>query len=174
MKRFLVLFALLSGPIFAQAIPEGATGPAVQFTQRVQGTVIGVGSPIRQSVFTGTTCPNTAESKPHNPVNGGTVTGAVIGGVLGSQVGDGRGRTAATIAGTIAGAYVGNKTNEKLHERRSAPDSRGCYSTFEDRIVGWTYTVEYAHLQMQGVMSRQPHIGESVEVIITSYLYAGQ
>ncbi len=175
MKRLFVLFALVSAPVFAQVIPEGATGPAVAFTQRVTGTVIAVGTPVKQTIFTGTTCPvDITATKPHSPVNGGTLTGAVIGGVVGSQVGDGRGKTAAIIAGTLGGAYIGNKINENIHEKRSAPDSRGCYSTFEDRIIGWTYTAEYAHLQMQGVMSRQPNIGENVEVIITSYLYAGQ
>lgn len=179
MKRFIALFALACSPAFSQSVPDGATGPAVQFTQRVTGVVIAVGSPLRQQIFTGTTCPvddgvSKSRSYQHTPVNGGTLTGAVIGGVVGSQVGDGRGKTAAIIVGTLTGAYVGNKANEKIHEKRSDPDSRGCYSTFEDRVVGWTYTAEYANLQMQGVMSRQPNIGENVEVIITSYLYAGQ
>ena len=49
-----------------------------------------------------------------------------------------------------------------------------CTPTFEARLVGYPFTVQYQHLQMQGFMSRRPQIGESAEVIIRSTFYAAQ
>lgn len=158
--------------------PDGATGPGVQFTQRVVGRIIAVGSPITRAIQTGYTCPHhepERRTKEHSTLNGGTVLGAIIGGVAGSQVGDGRGKTAATITGTTAGALIGNNVNKRMHESKFETTSpqTGCTTTFEHQIIGWTFTAEYAGIQMQGTMRRQPQVGEDVMVIITSVLYAG-
>jgi hypothetical protein len=49
-----------------------------------------------------------------------------------------------------------------------------CSPTFEARLVGYPFTVQYSHLQMQGFMTRRPQIGEQAEVIIRSTFYAAQ
>jgi hypothetical protein len=49
-----------------------------------------------------------------------------------------------------------------------------CTPTFEARLVGYPFTVQYEHLQMQGFMLRRPQIGEKAEVIIRSIFYAAQ
>jgi hypothetical protein len=49
-----------------------------------------------------------------------------------------------------------------------------CTPTFEQRLVGYPFTVQYNHLQMLGFMTRRPQIGETAEVIIRSTFYAAQ
>jgi hypothetical protein len=49
-----------------------------------------------------------------------------------------------------------------------------CSPTFVAVLVGYPFTVQYEHLQMQGFMSRRPQIGEKAEVIIRSVFYAAQ
>ena len=49
-----------------------------------------------------------------------------------------------------------------------------CSPTFEARLVGYPFTVQYEHLQMLGFMTRRPQIGETAEVIIRSIFYAAQ
>jgi hypothetical protein len=49
-----------------------------------------------------------------------------------------------------------------------------CTPTFVAVLVGYPFTVQYQHLQMQGFMARRPQIGEKAEVIIRSTFYAAQ
>lgn len=178
MKTTLVILALLASTAVSaqeEVRPVGATGPGVQYTERVVGQVIAVGSPLYRHVPVGYVCPEGTPQpqKPHSSVNGGTLIGAIIGGVVGSQIGDGRGQTAATIGGTMAGAYIGDKANQRIHAQPNVQPSQ-CTTTFEQRIVGWTYTANYSGIQVQGVMSRQPQVGENVTIIVTSKFYAGE
>jgi len=153
--------------------PDGASGPGVQFTQRVVGTIISVGSPITKPINVGYDCPDPTKPKPHSVVNKGTIIGAITGAAAGYVISDKNG--VATVAGAAAGGAIGNNIDKRSYEKRtSAADSNGCVTVFEMRTVGWNYTATYAGLQMQGVMVRQPNVGEDVMIIITSTFYAGE
>jgi uncharacterized protein YcfJ len=190
----LLILSLTASAAFAQPInnylpdadtrtPDGVSGLGIVHTQRVYGRVIGVGNPIMKNFATGKTCEPSQpryqqpQSQQNNSsVNEGTILGAIAGGIIGNQVGGGTGKTAATAVGAVTGAMVGNN----MHQQQNTPqryeqpqqDVR-CETFFEQRIVGYPFVVEYNHIQMQGTMSRQPQIGESVQVIVRSTYYPG-
>lgn len=180
LKKMTVVLALLSAPVFAQQpfsvdprdpnTPAGATGPAVQYTQRITGTVIAVGSPLYQNVPVGQTCQRVPLSEEHRPFNRGTVAGAAVGTAVGLAVGDGSVLVAAATGS--AGGLIGNRINRRNHEEAYVDR---CSTTFEQRIVGWTYTAAtFEGIQVQGVMRRQPVVGSDVTVIVVQKFYAGE
>jgi len=188
-KSIIVLALMVATASIAQGIdsraPEGATGPGVQFTKRVRGTIIGVGSPIYRNVVVAVDCPKPKERERHSVVNPGTAVGAVVGGVAGRAIGK---NTTSTVIGAVAGAAVGNEIDRRADERRySAPDANGCVSIFEQQIVGWNYTAaqlcprnqaqpmdEVCGIQAHGIKTRQPNIGDDTTLIVVSTVYAGE
>jgi uncharacterized protein YcfJ len=194
MKHAVTLAALvLASSAFAQTIdsqgaynyvpnagsmsPDGATGPGVVYTQRLVGRVISVGAPISKNYPIGTTCDGRSQQQGQQyPQRQGasavdTFVGAAIGGAIGNRVGGGRGREIATAAGAATGAqYMQNQVSQQYQQY---PQQQQCQTIFENRIVGWTYTAQYEHIQMQGFMQRQPQIGDNVTIIAKSTFYAG-
>ncbi len=87
---------------------------------------------------------------------GGGVLGALAGGAVGSFVGNGAGHTAAIIGGTVLGAIVGNNV-EANHNRyvQSAPNCT-TQTTYENHIVGYNVTYEYAGRQFSTQMPNDP------------------
>lgn len=158
--------------------PSGATGPGVVYTQRTTGRIISVGAPITQSVPIGQYCQNQGNQQ-YNQNQGETVgsvltttVGALAGGALGSKFGKGNGQLAATAIGAgAAGAYAHDRYQEG---QRQPQQGQNCQVQFEQQIVGYSFIAIYESIQVQGIMRRQPRIGESVEIIIRSTFYAAQ
>jgi uncharacterized protein YcfJ len=189
----LLILSLTAGAALAQPInnylpdadtrvPEGASGPGIVHTQRVLGRVISIGNPVMKSVATGRTCYPTQQpqyqqqQQNDSSLNEGTILGALAGGIIGNQVGGGDGKKAAVAIGAVTGAMVGNNMHQQQQQpsrNQYQPNQQQCETTFEQRIVGYSFVVEYNHLQMQGFMNRQPQIGESVQVIVRSTYYPG-
>ena len=140
--------------------PAGTSGPGVVHTQVMKGRVIAIGSPITRLVPVGRQC--IGQEPQMYPAAAATV-GAIAGGAIGSQLGGGRGgQAAATTAGVILGSQIAQAVN-----------GQPCSTIFEQQILGYNYTAAYHYIQMQGVLRRQPQIGEEVEIIIHSTFYAG-
>jgi uncharacterized protein YcfJ len=189
----LLILSLIAGAALAQPInnylsdadtrtPDGVSGPGIVHTQHVQGRVIGVGNPIMKSFATGKTCTPIQQQPRYQPqqqndssINPGTILGAIAGGIVGNQVGGGDGNKAAIAIGAVTGAMVGNNMHQQSAPQRYEQPQQElhCETFFEQRIVGYPFVVEYNRLQMQGVMNRQPQIGESVQVIVRSTYYPG-
>lgn len=94
---------------------------------------------------------------------GGAIIGGIAGGVLGHSVGRGSGRAAATAIGAITGAVVG----DRIDNRGAAPSRRQverCDNepTYEERVVGYRITYEYAGKRYTTRMAQDP--GRHVEV----------
>jgi uncharacterized protein YcfJ len=165
-------------PNAAERTPDGATGPGIVYTNRVLGKVIAVGSAIVQNFPVAQNC-NPAQYQPQpqqsSSLNMGTFIGGVAGAIIGNQVGGkGAGKEVATAIGATTGALVGNNMNQQMQQPQGGAYQNGqCQTTFEQRIVGYNFIVQYQSLQMQGTMNRLPRIGDEVEVIIRSTFYAG-
>lgn len=169
-------------PDVNERMPDGASGPGIVHTQRVYGRVISVGNPIMKSVATGKSCYPVSSIQPqyqqqdNSSVNAGTIIGMIAGGIVGNQVGGGQGKTAATALGAATGAIVGNNMNQQQNQasrNQYQPNQQQCETTYEQRIVGYSFVVEYNQLQMQGFMNRQPQLGEQVQVIVRSTYFPG-
>jgi len=139
----------------------------------VLGRIVAVGSPIVKNVPSGQTCnqPRDSRGQQQSNLNAGTVIGALVGGLVLNQVGGGNGKTAATAVGAAGGAVIGN---DYYQSRNEPARSSGCEATYEQRIVGWNYTAQYNGIQVQGVMQRQPQIGEEVQLVMSSTLQSAQ
>lgn len=69
---------------------------------------------------------------------------------------------------------VGMPVYKNVVMGQGCDEFHNCTPQFQPVIVGYPFTVQYQHLQMQGFMSRRPQIGEKAEVIIRSTFYAAQ
>jgi uncharacterized protein YcfJ len=170
-------------PNAADRVPDGASGPGIVFTQRTTGTIISVGAPVYKNIAVGQVCnqaPQYQQQQNGSSLNMGSVIGGVAGAIIGNQVGGrGDGKTAATALGAVTGAFVGNNMNQQMnqqpqYQQPQYQQGQQCQTQFEPRLVGYPFTVQYQHLQMQGFMSRQPQVGETAEIIIRSTFYAAQ
>ena len=165
-------------PNAADRVPDGASGPGIVYTQRTTGTIISVGAPVYKNVTVGQICNQPQYQQPQqnsSSLNMGTFIGGVAGAIIGNQVGGkGDGKSAATALGAATGALVGNNMNQQMNQQPQYQQGQQCQLQFEQRLVGYYYTVQYQHLQMQGFMARLPQVGETAEVIIRSTFYAAQ
>lgn len=158
-------------PGIADRIPDGATGPGVVYTSRAVGKIIAVGAPITKNYVIGNTCYNQApqiNNQRESSINPGTIAGAVVGAALGSRFGGGAGKDAMTIGGAVLGSNIGTDVYNSSKNQQQV-----CQNVFETRLVGYSFIAQYQHIQVQGFMRRQPQIGEDVEIILRSVIYAG-
>jgi uncharacterized protein YcfJ len=164
-------------PNAADRVPDGASGPGIVFTQRTTGTIISVGAPVYKNIAVGQVCnqaPQYQQQQNGSSLNMGTFIGGVAGAIIGNQVGGkGDGKSAATALGAATGALVGNNMNQQMNQPQQVGGVQ-CQMQYEPRLVGYPFTVQYQHLQMQGFMTRQPQVGEQSEIIIRSTFYAAQ
>lgn len=95
----------------------------------------------------------------------GAVVGAIAGGVLGNAVGGGFGRAAATGLGVVAGSVAGNSVEASANPVTAVPVSR-CQNVtqYENRVVGYDVTYDYAGKRYTTRMSRDPGSQFAVEV----------
>ena len=160
-------------PGLADRSPDGATGPGVVYTSRAVGRVISVGAPITKNYVIGNTCTQNGQPPQQPPqresaLNPGSVAGAVIGGVVGSRFGGGVGKDIFTIGGAVVGSAVGSEAYNNSNR-----NNQTCQNVFETRVVGYSFIAQYQYIQVQGFMRRQPQIGDDVEIIVRSVIYAG-
>ena len=163
MKNIVLALALFSSVAFAQG--------EVTVTRTEVGEVVSIGRPIYDNIQTPTDCgAYYAPPRQHRNLNSGTVIGGIVGGLAGSQVGGGRGRDAAIAVGAVTGAMIGNDINRDVyHDRRYQNRGNSCYRQ-ENRIVGWTYTVNVNGVLIDSTSySRQePYIGQRIYMTVTS------
>lgn len=165
MKYLILALALVSSTAYAQR--------DVTVTRTEVGEIVSIGRPIYDNIQTPTSCGYSRyESAPrqHRNLNSGTVIGGIVGGLAGSQVGGGRGRDAAIAVGAITGAMVGNDINREVyHDRRYNNAPNTCYRE-ENRIVGWTYTVNVNGVLIDSTTysHQQPYIGQRIYMTVTS------
>jgi len=160
-------------PGLADRIPDGATGQGVVYTSRAVGRVISVGAPITKNYVIGNTCTHNGtvpqqQQQQQSTLNPGSLAGAVIGGVVGSRFGGGVGKDILTIGGAVVGSAVGSEVYNNSNRNQQV-----CQNVFETRVVGYSFIAQYQYIQVQGFMRRQPQIGDDVEIIIRSVIYAG-
>lgn len=86
------------------------------------------------------------------PSGAGAGVGAVVGGLIGSQMGKGNGHIAGTILGVLGGALLGNTA--EAHNRASGYGN--CATRYENRVVGYDVTYEYAGRQYSTRMAQPP------------------
>jgi uncharacterized protein YcfJ len=155
----------------ADRAPDGATGQGVVHTNRTTGRVVAVGAPITRPFPVGQDCSGQYSTPQfvqpsQGPSAGEVIVRGAIGAAIGSRFGGGRGREAMTAIGTgvgVASAY--EQPQQNVQPR--------CVTIFEQQIIGYTFVAQYQHIQVQGLMRRQPQIGEEVEIIVRSVFYAG-
>ena len=99
------------------------------------------------------------------PSGVGAVIGAIAGGVLGNSVGGGFGRAAATGLGVVAGSVVGNQVEANGNPVSAVPVQRcQTVTTYENRVVGYDVTYEYAGQRYSTRMARDPGRQFAVDV----------
>ncbi len=161
---FAVAVALFSSAAYAH---QEAT-----VTRTEVGEIVSIGQPIYDNIQTQTSCRQSyaPTQRQHRNLNSGTVLGGLVGGLAGSQVGGGRGRDAAIAVGAVTGAMIGNDINrEAYHDRRYENRGNTCYRQ-ENRIVGWTYTINVNGVLIDGTTysHRRPYIGQRIYMTVTS------
>ena len=161
-------------PGIADRPPEGVSGQGVVYTHRTTGVVISVGSVITRAIPVGNTCqqhysPQAGYQQQQQPGLLETGVRAAIGAAIGNQIGGGRGREIATATGAAIGAASGQQQPQQAY----GYGNQSCQTIFEQRVVGYSFTAQYQHIQMQGVSARPIQVGENVEIIIRSVFYPG-
>jgi uncharacterized protein YcfJ len=95
----------------------------------------------------------------------GAVMGAIAGGVIGNQIGGGSGRSAATAVGVVGGAILGDRIEGAPAPQVQTVQNCRTETVYENRVVGYNVTYEYAGKQYMVQMPRDP--GPTIRVNIT-------
>ena len=178
MKRIVfALSILVSGLAAAQsqgynAVPSDAQSQGVTVTTAQKGVIVALGGVVYQNVPTGQQCQQfqMQQNQPSSQLNPGSIGGAVIGGLIGSQLGRGTGRDIFIAAGAATGAAVGNNSYQQNNQVQQQTQ---CRTVFEQRIVGYRYTVQYGYVQLEGVSTTQKQIGDTVDLKVRSTVWIG-
>jgi uncharacterized protein YcfJ len=95
----------------------------------------------------------------------GAAMGAIAGGVIGNQIGQGSGRVAATALGIFGGAILGDKIESAPTQQLQSVQSCRTETSYENRIVGYNVTYEYAGKRYMVQMPKEP--GSTILVNVT-------
>lgn len=95
----------------------------------------------------------------------GAAMGAIAGGVVGNQVGQGSGRVAATALGIFGGAILGDKIESTPSPQMQSIQSCRTETLYENRVVGYNVTYEYAGKKYMVQMPKEPGANILVNVI---------
>lgn len=95
----------------------------------------------------------------------GAAMGAIAGGVVGNQVGGGSGRAAATALGLLGGAILGDRIEGAPAPQVQNVQSCHTETTYENRVVGYNVTYEYAGKQYMVQLPRDP--GATLPINVT-------
>ena len=75
---------------------------------------------------------------------------------------------------TVPGGFgLPNLSGSPMYKKQAAEARLQCQTVFEQRLKGYSFTVQYHSIQMQGFSRRMPRVGEDAEIIIRSVFYAG-
>lgn len=100
-----------------------------------------------------------------NKSGAGAAMGAIAGGAVGNQIGQGSGRAAATMLGIFGGAILGDKIEGAPVPQTQNVQNCRTETVYENRVMGYNVTYEYAGKQYMVQMPRDP--GPTVMVNIT-------
>lgn len=100
-----------------------------------------------------------------NKSGAGAVMGAIAGGAVGNQIGGGAGKAAATALGIFGGAILGDKIEGAPAAQVQAVQNCHMETVYENRVVGYNVTYEFAGKQYMVQMPRDP--GPTLQVNVT-------
>jgi len=100
-----------------------------------------------------------------NKSGAGAVMGAIAGGAMGNQIGGGTGRAAATALGIFGGAILGDKIEGAPAPQTQTVQNCRTETVYENRVVGYNVTYEFAGKQYMVQMPRDP--GPTLQVNVT-------
>ena len=103
-----------------------------------------------------------------NKSGAGAVMGAIAGGAVGNQIGGGSGKAAATALGIFGGAILGDKIEGAPPPQMQIVQNCRTETVYENRVVGYNVTYEYAGKQYMVQMPRDP--GPTIQVNVTPAL----
>lgn len=103
-----------------------------------------------------------------NKSGAGAVMGAIAGGAVGNQIGGGSGKAAATALGIFGGAILGDKIEGAPPAQVQAVQNCRTETVYENRVIGYNVTYEYAGKQYMVQMPRDP--GPTIQVNVTPAL----
>ena len=95
----------------------------------------------------------------------GAAIGAVAGGAVGNQIGHGSGKAAATVLGIFGGAILGDRIEGAPAAQTQTVQNCRTETTYENRVVGYNVTYEYAGKQYMVQLPRDP--GPTIAVNVT-------
>lgn len=104
-----------------------------------------------------------------NKSGAGALMGAIAGGAVGNQVGGGSGRAAATALGIFGGAILGDKIEGAPAPQNQTVQNCRTETVYENRVMGYNVTYEYAGKQYMVQMPRDP--GPTVQINITPVVH---
>lgn len=100
-----------------------------------------------------------------NKSGAGAVMGAIAGGAVGNQIGGGSGKAAATALGIFGGAILGDKIEGAPAPQVQTVQNCRTETVYENRVVGYNVTYEFAGKQYMVQMPRDP--GPTIQVNVT-------
>jgi uncharacterized protein YcfJ len=141
--------AVLTAAFAAQAAGAAQAG---QYATVISSTPVTASYPVPRQQ-----CTEGSALVQQPPSGAGALIGAIAGGVLGHTVGGGFGRAAATGIGAVAGSVVGNQVEANGNPVTEVA-TRHCQTVtaYENRVVGYDVTYEYAGQRYSTRMSRDP------------------
>lgn len=86
----------------------------------------------------------------------GAVMGAIAGGAIGNQMGGGSGKAATTALGIFGGAILGDKIEGTPNPQVQAVQHCRTETTYENRVIGYNVTYEYAGKQYMVQLPKDP------------------
>lgn len=144
-KTVLFSAALVSLGTFATAAQAEELGRVLSTT------------PVMQQVGVPRQVCNTAQvATPSGPSGAGAIMGAIAGGALGNGIGNGSGRAAATALGLVGGALLGNSIEGNRGTQIENVQQCSTQTYYENRIVSYNVTYEYAGKQYTVQMPQDP------------------
>lgn len=149
--KSLFLTSLCALPLLALAEDQARVISSVQVLQQV-----GVPRQV---------CTQDNVTTPGSKTGAGAAMGAVAGGVIGNQIGHGSGRAAATLLGVVGGAVLGDRVEGAPAPQTQVVQTCRTETIYENRVVGYNVTYEYAGKQYIVQMPRDP--GPTVTVNVT-------
>jgi uncharacterized protein YcfJ len=151
-NTFLLLLGVLAASAFAQETARVLASTAI----------------VQQVAVPRQVCTQETVAVQAPKTGAGAVMGAIAGGVIGNQIGNGSGRAAATAVGLIGGAFVGDRIEGAPPTQTQQVQTCRNETVFENRVVGYQVTYEYAGKQYMVQMPQDP--GPTLRVNVTPVL----
>ncbi len=150
----------IAGLSIASALPMAA-----QAQQQEMARVISTTPVMQQVAVPRQVCTNSTVVTQAPKSGAGAVMGAIAGGAVGSQIGGGMGNAAATAVGILGGAILGDRIEGQPAPVAQPVTSCTDQAVYENRVVAYNVTYEYAGKQYAVQMPNDP--GQYVPITIT-------